>query len=109
MIVKPEATRSLTAFQRRAVKRGPQPVYHRVWETLGATSNPHGIACVHIQNLVFAAKDRFPEYPRPTIGEVEAAIVYGVHVGRLERLRHHVRDPEGVIAVRVLKGSSNDR
>ena len=105
MIVKPEATRSLTAFQRRAVKRGPQPVYHRVWETLGATSNPHGIACAHIQNLVFAVRDRFPEYPRPTIGEVEGAVVYGQYTGRLERLPRHVTDPEGMICVRVLKGS----
>jgi len=98
-------TRSLKRFDRAVVKGGDLPVYHRTWDTLDAMSNPHGVVCAHIQTVVFAVRDRFPEYLRPTVAEVEGAIVYGRHVGRLERLPRHVTDPEGVIAVRVLKGS----
>lgn len=101
--------RSLTPFQRQVVKGGALSVYCRVWETLESVSNPHGIVVVHVQNLVFAARDRFPEYPRPTVAEVDAAVVYGVHVGRLERLPRHVTDPEGLIAIRMVKGSKHDR
>ena len=101
--------RSLPTYQRRIIRGGALPAYYRVWETLHAMSNPHGIVCAHIQTVVFAVRDRFPEYPRPTVAEIEGAIVYGRHVGRLERLPRHVTDVEGVIAIRVLKGSSNDR
>jgi len=102
-------TRSLKRFDRAVLKGGALPVYYRVWDTLDAMSNPHGVVCAHIQTVVFAVRDRFPEHPRPTVAEVEGAIVYGRHVGRLERLPRHVTDPEGVIAVCVLKGSKNDR
>lgn len=102
-------TRSLKRFDRAVLKGGDLLVYHRIWDALDAMSNPHGVVCAHIQTVVFAVRDRFPEYPRPTVAEVEAAIVYGRHVGRLERLPRHVTDPEGVIAVCVLKGSKHDR
>jgi hypothetical protein len=102
-------TRSLSRFDRAVLKGGDLLVYHRIWDALDAMSNPHGVVCAHIQTVVFAVRDRFPEYPRPTVAEVEAAIVYGRHVGRLERLPRHVTDPEGIIAIRFLKGSKNDR
>lgn len=94
-------------FARRVVKTGPLPVYYRIWETLASLANQFGIVVVHVQNLVFAVRDQFPEYSRPTIGEVDAAVIYGAYTQRLERLPH--RDPEGVIAVRILKGSKNGR
>jgi len=97
--------RSLPTYQRRIIRGGALPAYHRIWDALDAMSNPHGIVCAHIQTVVFAVRDRFPEYPRPTVAEVEGAIVYGRHTGRLERLPRHVTDPEGMICVRVLKGS----
>lgn len=94
-------------FARRVVKAGPLPVYYRIWETLEALANRFGIVVVHVQNLVFAVRDQFPEYSRPTVGEVDAAVVYGAYTNRLERLPH--RHSEGVIAVRLLKGSKNGR
>jgi len=102
-------TRSLKRFDRAVLKGGDLPVYFRIWETLRDMANPYAVVVAPIQTIVFATRDRFPEYPRATVAEVEAAVIYGRHTGRLERFRHHVRDPEGVIAVRVLKGSSNDR
>ena len=97
-------TRSLKRFDRAVLKGGALPAYFRIWETLRDMANPYGVVVAPIQTIVFATRDRFPEHPRPTVAEVEGAIVYGRHTGRLERLPRHVNDVEGVIAVCVLKG-----
>ena len=97
--------RSLPTYQRRIIRGGALPVYFRIWETLRDMANPYGVVVASIQTIVFAVRDRFPEHPRPPMAEVEGAIVYGRHTGRLERLPRHVTDPEGMICVRVLKGS----
>lgn len=102
-------TRSLSRFDRAVLKGGCLPVYYRVWETMCDMANPHGIIVAPLQTVLFAVRDRFPEHPRPTVAEVEGAVVYGRHVGRLERLPRHVTDPEGIIAVRILKGPRNGR
>jgi len=100
-------TRNLRPFDRAVVKGGHREVYERIFETLAGMVNPHshGVVVVNEQTLAFEAKDRFSEYDRPTIGEIRDAMIYLRHVGRLERLPRHVTDPEGMICVRVLKGS----
>lgn len=102
-------TRNLRPFDRAVVKGGHREVYERIFETLAGMVNPHshGVVVVNEQTLAFESKDRFPEYDRPTIGEIRDAMIYLRHAGRLERLRRSVNDPEGLFRVRILGEPSN--
>ena len=102
-------TRNLRPFDRAVVKGGHREVYERIFETLVSMLNPHsrGVVVVNEQTLAFESKDRFPEYDRPTIGEIRDAMIYLRHTGRLERLRRSITDPEGLFRVRILEGPSN--
>ena len=96
---------------RRVLKAGHREVYERIFETLAGMLNPHsrGVVVINEQTLAFEAKGRFREYDRPTIGEIRDAMIYLRHVGRLERLRRSITDPEGLFRVRILEGRRNDR
>jgi len=78
----------LSGFARRyrAIRRGPTAVDYRILETLQVLicATKRGRVHMRPEGVVWATKERFPKYPRPTVGETFDALGLWQH-------RHELR------------------
>jgi len=84
---RPARVQNSSPFQRQVLKGDRPGPYYRIVETLREDlANQFGMVDLHLQHVLAAVKERFPEYSRPTCGDVWRSVIIGAAAGDFERI-----------------------